>query len=946
MADFEGLPEGAEVVQYEGLPEGAEIVKEIPKPITSSPRPSYWQGMKNVTGNYLSTFAQPIKMGAEAGLGWVEALGTGVKQTGAMLGQGAAAVGGGPQGVLQAASEAQHEQLQRPILPEWVHGVSGSPSWMAQGMGGTVNELVERGVISRDTAQNVGNLLMLVGMGGVKPAFAKLTAPYKPSPVVNAIRRVPGAVATASDRFRQAFPSPEVRAGAVLDDAGKVISQNVPQRTAELAAIKSRMAQQAEAQQILGVGRFPEGVAPNPRRRNLAAKLERDFADVAQSETLLGTAVADKAKQAIGELIPREDINPARHNFLVAQLESYNAAKTAEAESAAAAARDAAYAAKRSIAEQAKDAAVAAAKQASDEVSNLVPKTQMRGAQETQIGERVIERLRGREGDKPADTGIVAVRKVFNEAYKPFDEDVNGLAPSEKMGEALKAAASDASDEGRAMANYMGMAKQAEQRLSTPADVPEIGKSGGETGNVVSVPQFPTVAPIPWWRGLKGELYTAMNMAKTAGHNDAARRLGDLARMAEAGEDAAVQKLGPEKATAYGELKQAYKTAYHQSLREGYVGKIQIPGSTWHGGVVNPTTVLPAMMDLKNVNSILQAFGAEAAVKSGKVPTGVSEAELRALGLPVAREIVRPYVESVLASMYALAGGGVKGAKKVAAYLSNPKNAKVLNEYGLDFDKLRSAALTVDEPMARLTGARIEAAKGFVADVLPTTDPALVAKKILDAPSAVSMYKNFLGVSKDSAWKSSIDTLVTNELQARVEAGKDIFSDPKSLGLMQAMWSPEQVKGLRVYYDTLKTLAEKTPKSEAPELPEHALDVVSQLGQAFPVGMKMWYAGKYMAKALAKMHILADDAVAVQWLADAVVNPKKEKLVMDAYRGHKVAGEKLKAAVEADRKVIAELQKRYKPTEKTASNIIGRAAVTGAQNPYSGMDNAALMSAE
>ena len=584
------------------------------------------------------------------------------------------------------------------------------------------------------------------------------------------------------------------------------------------------------------------------------------------------------------------------------------------------------------------------------EVDPLVPGKSGEVMNRQSMGERILERIRGVEGKKPVDTGANAVRKVFNEAYKPFEDEKAALAPTESMETALKEARDTSTENGRVLSNYLTAAEQAEARLKESVDIPEIAqktdgviKAGTETGDIVTVKQFPAIAPLSWWRGLKGELRTAASLAARDGKRDASRRLGDLAKMAEQGENTAAKAVSNEFFEGYDKVRSAYGTVYIQGMREGYIGKTLLPGQAWHGGAIFPTDVLPAMTNIKYVSNILHAFGSEAAAKAGTALSGLSEGQLKDLGRPAAQEIVRPYIEGTLRALYDSKGGGKKGAAEVTKYLSDPKNAEMLREYGMDFGKLREASTKAAEPVDRLTGARIDVAKKVVADVLPTTDPSLVGKKILDASSPSSMYGNFLRVSNDSAWKATVDTLVVNELQSRVEAGKNVFADPKSLGLMQKVWTPEQVKGLRVYYETLQSLAEKTPKSEAPDLPKHALDVVSNLGQAFPVGMRMWYAGKYMARALAKMKIIEADDAAIRWLNDAMMNPKKEKLAMDAYRGHRVAGEKLKAAIEADRKVLAGLKKAYGPTEMTAPRVAGGAAVKGVQD-FSSMSDDELLS--
>jgi len=893
-------------------------------PVVPPTKPSYWQGMKNVTGAYLRTGYQPLKMGAEAATGWVQGLGQGVGQAGAMLGQGAAALagGGGAQGALQAASEAQHEQLQQSIVPEWVHKAIGEPSWMGQGIGAGVNELVKRGIISEDSARNVGNLLMLVGFGGVAPKFAKLTAPYKPSPVVNALKQVPGAVSTIPDRWQKVFPSAPVRAGSVLADAQTVIPHEVPARVAELAAIKARAMQQAEAQQVLGVGDFPKSAAPNSRMRNLASELGRASADVAQSEMLTADAVTGQARRAIGDIIPREKIDPAAHEFVVRALEAQDAKAQTAADAANTALAESTFNTRAEAAENVRAVAEARVKAAVAEVDPLVPGKSGEVMSRQTMGERILERIRGTKDKKAVDTGAAAVQKVFKEAYKPFDEEISATAPTESMEQALKDARDTSTETGRVLSNYLTAAEQAETRLRESVDIPEVVK-GQETGDILTVKQFPETASLSWWRGLKGELRTAASLAARDGKRDAARRLGDLSRMAEQGENTAAKAVGNDFFTGYDKVRSAYGTVYIQGMREGYIGKTLLPGQAWHGGAIFPTEVLPAMTNIKYVSNVLHAFGSEAAAKAGTALTGLSEGQLKDLGRPVAQEIVRPYIEGTLRALYDSKGGGKKGAAEVTKYLSDPKNAEMLREYGMDFGKLREASTKVAEPTDRMTGARIDVAKKVVAEVLPTTDSELVGRKILDAPSPSSVYGNFLRVSPDPAWKATIDTLVINELQGRVESGKNVFSDPKSLGLMQKIFTPGQIKGLRVYYETLQGLAEKTPKSEAPNLPKHQLDVVAQLGQAFPVGMKMWYAGKYMAKALAKMRIIDDDAAAIRWLNDAMMNPEKEKLAMDAYHGHKAAGEKLKAVIEADRKALAGLKKAYGPTEMTIPRVIG-----------------------
>lgn len=847
-------------------------------------------------GNAIVTGASQVpKMLYEAGAGTVNAFGQAFGMAQAPFDVAAGLVTG--QGVQKSMEQGGRRIDQyknwTPVPP-----TLGEPSWLNQLVGGGVNSLVQRGIISPESAESVGRLLAIAG------------APK----MLNSLRApIAAGAEAAANRYRAAFPPPDVRAGEMLYNTRKAVP-------VEVDSIAARAGNQELAKQVVGDQRFPEVASPNIRRQQLAANRATNSADVRATETATTEAVRTKADAGLGAAIPRENIDPARLDFVNRKIEAHNAAQTAAAEATTSGAKTAAQAGVES-----------AARAALDEFESVVPKAGR--LDPLPMGQRLLGRVRGEDGD----SGIRAVQKVFNAEYEKFDAK-GAVASSADLMDAVKDSANLSTETGRVLRGFVDDAKKIEYRLGEEG----IGPEGGDMFT------FPEELTLKQFRGLKGEFSTAAELARKANNRPAAMELDRLAGIARQGEDGAVGTLGPDMVKQYNAVRAAYKNVFVESFRRGYGGKMTGFGSqTGGGGKIPAANVFPQLMNRQNAHDFTLALGAEEAAKSGKLLQGLTEADLLKMGQKGAQETVQPYVESTLSTLYRNAGGGKKGVAAVERYLNT--NANTIDAYGLDVSGLRMAATKYNEAMSRLTGAKSNAAKGVVEGVIPTTDPTKLGGYVLDSASPPSAYKNLLGVSKDPAWKSSIDTLMIDELKSRLDAGKDVFVNPKTRAAMEAIWSPEQIKKLKAYHAVVRELSEAPARFKGAEPASTMHDAALGALQATPPGFSWRYMVKGGVKLLAKLGIKAGDDAMYSFLDDALMNPATADTIVAAYKGSALAKRQLAAAVEKESQTWKALA--WKGVKGGAKQIppalpgaIGGAVSKGAKPNFSSMSDDELLS--
>jgi hypothetical protein len=867
MAEFQGLPDGAEVVQYVGLPEGAEVVQPAP----SAPKPSLLRRGAGLVGGAIAEIPQLAYEGLVAAP--VNAMSRGLQHATTTVPAFLGGVAGGQSaGDAAAMADVERKRIaQSNLLPP----TFGQGSWVGQGIGHVVNSLIDKGIISPESAQGVGDILAVVGGG-------KVANKLRP---IQTIKSIP-------DRYRAAFPSAEVRAGEMLHNARKAVPS-------EVDSIAARAGNQEAAKALVGEQRFPEQAAPNIRRQQVAADRASNSADVRATDTALAENMRAKADTALDTVIPRETIDPARLEFLNKKIEAHNAGLESAAQATTSGAKEAARAGVES-----------AAKAALDEVEAVVPKTGR--LDPLPMGQRILSRLRGEGGD----TGIQAVKKVFNEEYGKFDQ-AGASASSTDLMNAVRDSASVSTETGRVLRGFVDDAKKIEGRLGSEG----MGPDGMDVFN------FPENLTLKQFRGMKGEFAAAADLAHKAGNRPAALELGRLAEIARKGEDAAVKGLGPEMVTKYDAVRAAYKNTLVDPYYRGYGSKMTGAGSQSGGGRVPPAQVMNQLMNRQNAHDFILALGAEEAAKTGKLVTGLSETDLLKMGQSAARETVQPHVESTVSTLYKNAGGGKKGVAAVEKYLNT--NANTLDAYGIDLGGLRGAATKYNDTMARLTGAKTVAAKSVVEGVVKVTDATKLGKYVVDQASPSSAYKNLLGVSKDPVWKASIDTLMIDELRSRIKAGEDVFGNVKTRALAEAIWSPEQLQKLKAYQAVATELGTKPARFGGQNMPEHSLGEVLGAGQALPVGIGPGYVVKYGAKFLAKLKLTKDNKAVLEVLDAALMDPERADMVYKAYKGSPFAAKQLKkeiAATERSWKLLAGTKalKTVSPAAKGAVSTAGQ----------------------
>ena len=880
--------------------EYGDLFAEAPKSV-----PSVAKAPMSAPEMVATGVSQVPKMLYEAGAGTVNAFGQAFGMAQAPFDVAAGLVTG--QGVQKSMEQGGRRIDQyknwTPVPP-----TLGEPSWLNQIVGGGVNSLVQRGIISPESAESVGRLLAIAG---APKMLNSLRAPI-----------AAGAEATAN-RYRAAFPPPDVRAGEMLYNTRKAVP-------VEVDSIAARAGNQELAKQVVGDQRFPEVASPNIRRQQLAANRATNSADVRATETATTEAVRTKADAGLGAAIPRENIDPARLDFVNRKIEAHNAAQTAAAEATTLGAKTAAQAGVES-----------AARAALDEFESVVPKAGR--LDPLPMGQRLLGRVRGEDGE----SGIRAVQKVFNEEYGKFDAK-GAVASSADLQAALDASASTSAESGAVLRGFVDEAKKVESRLGG-GDTPEMLTFAEEAaGAIPGKLVLPEELTLKQFRGLKGEFSTAAELARKANNRPAAMELDRLAGIARQGEDGAVGTLGPDMVKQYDAVRSAYKNVFVEAFRRGYGGKMTGFGSqTGGGGKIPAANVFPQLMNRQNAHDFTLALGAEEAAKSGKLLQGLTEADLLKMGQKGAQETVQPYVESTLATLYRNAGGGKKGVAAVERYLNT--NANTIDAYGLNVSGLRAAATKYNEVLSRLTGAKSNAAKGVVEGVIPTTDPTKLGNYVLDSASPPSAYKNLLGVSKDPAWKSSVDTLMIDELKSRLDAGKDVFANPKTRAAVEAIWSPEQIKKLKAYHAVVRELSEAPArfKGEAPASTMH--DAAMGALQAAPPGFSWRYFIKGGVKLLAKLGIKAGDDAMYSFLDDALMNPATADTIVAAYKGSALAKRQLAAAVEKESQTWKALA--WKTVKGGAKQVppalpgaVGGAVSKGANPNFSSMSDDELLS--
>jgi hypothetical protein len=501
----------------------------------------------------------------------------------------------------------------------------------------------------------------------------------------------------------------------------------------------------------------------------------------------------------------------------------------------------------------------------------------------------LLDRLRGNK-KKGEITGSTAVSEAFAKEYAPFDAKPEAVAPTQILEKALTEARVSTVESGNILTGRLDLK----------------GKVEGGLGSLTE--GLPTELTLKQWRGLKGDFgKEAKRLANNPDKAPAARELAQLAEVAAEGEKQALAKLTPAEVAHYGKISEAYKQLKVGGFRTGKVQELLEYGTEKTGSKFTAEQVLSAITDdASAARDFVAALGSEKIALSGRSVVGVADAEITALGRAEAQKVFRPVIEAEIAQVYKDAGGGSAGAKAVKGFFS--KKAEVLDTYGVKVDDLASVVSKYDEAMARLSGVKMKVAKDAVGSVLET-EPAKIGGFVLDSPNTAAAYKNLLGVSKDPAWKSSIDTLIKDELKARIDAGKDVFGNAKTRAAMEQVFSPTQMRALEAYHTIIKKLKGSPANFTGEKLSTHPGELAVGAAQALPVGMTGFeYVAKYLGKFAAKLGLKAGDDAVLSYLDDAHINPAKAREIVDAYKGSRLARTEMMKGIEKERSAMKTLK--------------------------------------
>lgn len=794
--------------------------------------------------------------------------------------------GGSPEEAAQFANQRIQKNANWNLMPPTL----GRGSWVGRGIGYGANKLAESGLLAPEDVQMVGDTLAVAGapemFRGVRGAG---TAAGKVFP-------------NTAAKIQQRFPSSEVRAGRLIAETEQTLSPELAQGARETTNLAAEKTNLAGAQQRLGVQRLPESADPNIRRQQLATERMGRNVEVKASEFNLADQAAEQATQGLRSGLEVGEVNPAALDFVSKKLEA-SSKKTALAN------------------------IESAAKAELDKVTSVIPTTERPAP--LPMGQAILKWIRGEgpSGEKVA-TGIRAVRKVFDKEYEKFNGEKGAVVSSADLQAAIDASASVSADAGHVMRGFVDEARKIEQRLGgggTPEMLTVAEEAAGRIPGGTVLPKNLTLAQA---RGIKGEFSAAARLAKAAG-NPAEIELNRIASIAREAETAAAKRLGPEKFRQYDAIRSSYENVLVEGFRRGHGGDLTSFGkeSGVKGGAkIAPANILDTLVNGKaaaqNAHDFVFAAGAEEAARTGKLLTGLKEADILALGQENARTIVRPYIESQIAEVFNK--GGVKNLNK---YLDAHRDA--FTAYGLDFNDLRTAATKYNESMARLSGAKVAVANDTVAGVIPQMDPTKLGKYVFDNANPKAAYSNLQAVSKDPLYLSSIRTLMVEELKTRIDSGVDVFADAKVRGAMESIFAKPEIRVLQDYHTIMKRLKDSPAHGKGKDLSPHALKLAEKAAELPAVGFGPWYVAKRAVLMALKMKTAAGDAAALSWVDDAFINPAKAKLVRDAWRGHEAAAERIRQGIKEEGMSMTALTKAVAP--KVAAPAAGGAISTAGQ---------------
>jgi hypothetical protein len=680
------------------------------------------------------------------------------------------------------------------------------------------------------------------------------------------------------------FPSADKYAGKLFSETSDVLPPTTPQGVREpvsLAAVKSEL---EGAQGRLGVSRLPESVNPNLRRASMARTRASVSPKVAASEKQLEAMAREQAASSLESSIPGSTVEKAA--AVRKELQAFDARVSQEAAAANLARKETVEGAAAAQAEQ-------KSLEALRDVQDSIPK---RAADPQEMGRDLLARLRGEKtvGEIPA-SGREKVSEVFNNYYKKYDVP-EAVAPSDTFAKALKASRQEAVDAGAILKNFADKAGVAEARLF------------GEGGELV--PEF-TLAQ---WRGIKGEFAQAAQDAAKAQNFTAARTLGSLKELARAGEDAAAAKLGKKAFSGYAQLREAYKNVFVEGYRRGYVGELLRPGGRELGGeAVAAGDVFTKLKNVDHADSLMTALGAEKLASKGSV-LRKTPAMLREIGKEDAKKTVLPYFEQEIAFEFQRYGGGVDGTKAVVRYLRD--NRRVLEKYGIDFEKLRASIGKFSVTEARVSGVQKAAYEKTVAETLGSggksvTEPYnKVPNLVFKSDDPVAAYTRLQGVSKDPTWKESVDGLLKDNLKKRIDAGVDIYNDPITAEVLPLIFSKPQLQSLRDYQTIIKQLAAKNPGTKGVDPLRGGPAEAVELGiNPFPVGMRYLYMVKNVLRLGAKAEAASYRDATMRYLDNALIDPAEAKKIVDAFKGSAFGRESLLEAIKAEQAAMTKFGK-------------------------------------
>jgi hypothetical protein len=403
---------------------------------------------------------------------------------------------------------------------------------------------------------------------------------------------------------------------------------------------------------------------------------------------------------------------------------------------------------------------------------------------------------------------------------------------------------------------------------------------------------------------------SAAARARKSGDYDTARYFGELRKHSEAEIASLLEAKSPEVLAEYKNLNALYKSQQIAGFRGGEVANQLALGNESGGVKLAEGAIASHLENPDNAVDLIRAFGIKDITDRGKSLSRagiqmkqVSEEAILQAGQKAAKEVMKPYFDDRIASIYQGAGGGKTGAKAVERYLRKPETQSILRAYGMpeEYSELARRAKAIGEARAEkvpllkhkeLAPEVIRAAKIQLAtNTLKVDDPTKIYSYLTKSGNPKKAFGDLMRVSSSPAYRDSVKELVKDGVKDAIkQRGINPYSktptpEEKHLQtLMTQVFNKAERQSLWDFHTIVEaapspgTMGAKTDLGIGKGAKELAEGVA-----AIPMGYEGYWAKHGFLTLINKLGSKYSSA-AEKVLDEALIDPAKAKIALQAFK--------------------------------------------------------------